>query len=161
MCIRDRYQRRVHGHSVKKNSIQIIIIALFQLLVFVTPQVIKSTHHHHAEKHFAVTTEGKTITPSQEKCPLCHFEFVTFIKADKEKQSVFKKLLYTVSTGKTLGIIQISFHYFANRAPPLFTVQTMQRAILYTIIPFQIIQQSIGLTSVQVRAHWFILSSLN
>jgi len=103
---------------VKKNSIQIIIIALFQLLVFITPQVIKSTHHHHAEAQYAVQVKPNSLTTTHEQCPLCHFEFVTFIKADKERQAIFKKILYTVSTRSTSKVISASFNCFSNRAPP-------------------------------------------
>jgi hypothetical protein len=108
--------------TVKKNSIHIVIIALFQLLVFVTPQVIKSTHHHHTETQFAVPVKDNSISITHEQCPLCHFEFVTFIKADKEKQPIYKKLLYTVTTSCTSDVINTFFNCFSNRAPPLFTV---------------------------------------
>lgn|GEM_PF-2494528 len=103
---------------VKKNQTHIAVIALFQLLLFIAPQVIKDIHHHHSEIHYFAPAKNKALSPEHDQCPICSFEYATFLSAPIEKQDVFKTLLYVFLCRDNYKVENTAIFNLSYRAPP-------------------------------------------
>ena len=58
-----------------------IMLAVFQLLVFLAPILIKSQHHHEeAVSIISGNMSGNVLTKTQKVCSICDFEFLSFVK---------------------------------------------------------------------------------
>jgi hypothetical protein len=105
---------------VKDKSIHIIILALFHLLVFITPISVKSEHTH-AQKNNCVfnSSPGKIISKATKPCPICQFEFVHFITSATKQYDVFQ-IAKPLKNSKLVSVeINFPFTSFSHRAPPV------------------------------------------
>jgi len=104
---------------VKRKRLHIILFAWLQLMVFVTPMVIKLAHHHEANSINVVQTTQKTLVKDNEQCPICHFEFVNFISENNEKPDyVSQNIAILLTSGQTRKLLNAPNQYHSNRAPP-------------------------------------------
>lgn len=104
---------------MKSKRLHIAIFAIFQLLVFITPDSIKAIHHHKSEL-IAVkeVNDISVFSKSSKSCPICNFEFVNFIFKDPSPDFYIK---FENSVKKPELIIQeykFSFTAYLYRAPP-------------------------------------------
>jgi len=112
-------------NKIAKHTIQ-SRFALLLLAVFVGSLLIQPAHilfvHHGLSDGISIKGHEKTITTDQYKyCPICDFEFCTFIsqKLTKVPQSIEfiakQKIVRTFAC-----IVKKSSHLFQLRAPPVF-----------------------------------------
>jgi hypothetical protein len=107
------------NEKVRRKRLYIIFFALLQLVVFLSPLVIKFFHHHEIERIVFTQTTNKTIANHYEQCPICHFEFVNFISTNNEiTQSFSNKFILLISSGETRHLFNSPLQFFSNRAPP-------------------------------------------
>lgn len=105
--------------EVRRKRIYIIFFAIVQLVVFMTPTVVKLVHHHEFERVEFLPTTHKTLTKYNEQCPICHFEFVTFISENNEKSRCdAQNIQLLLSSGETQPLHNTPLQFFSNRAPP-------------------------------------------
>lgn len=106
---------------VDRKKINIIILALFHLLVFVFPYTIKDIHHH--ETHYLhilyQATDGKLVSKAEKPCPICQFEFVNFIRKDSFKYCIYQLANFLKDSEIVPQSYSIAFTSFLHRAPPL------------------------------------------
>ena len=108
---------------MRRKGHHIIFFALLQLLVFITPSVVKLIHHHEVELSVLQFNSNKSIAKDHDRCPICHFEFVNFISSNSEKQSFnFQNLVILLCLGQTSQLLNTPHQFFSNRAPPLAIV---------------------------------------
>ena len=107
------------NEEVRRKRLYIIFFALLQLVVFISPLVIKLFHHHEIERIVLIQTTNKTLANHNEQCPICHFEFVNFISTKNEiTQSYSNKFILLLSSGETRHLFNSPLQFFSNRAPP-------------------------------------------
>jgi hypothetical protein len=94
------------------------IIPVFLALVFLLPTFIKFSHHH--EHHYSTPTHKKQFSVSDEKCPVCNFEFSVFQKG-KISFGNQKNEINIIHNPGRLTSTYADFHGFSFllRAPPL------------------------------------------
>ena len=105
---------------MKSKRLHIAIFAIFQLLVFITPDSIKAIHHHKVELN-AITKDNEhpLISKVPKSCPICNFEFVNFIFKDTSSYSYFKFENTLKKPEPVLQEYKFSFNAYLHRAPPL------------------------------------------
>lgn len=90
-----------------------------QLVVFITPMVIKLVHHHEVEQVVLLNNAQNTFVKGIDNCPICHFEFVNIISNNNEKSCcASQNILVLLSSGQTSQPLNIPHANFSNRAPP-------------------------------------------
>lgn len=103
---------------MRKNRINIAFLALFQLIIFLTPIGIKSVHRHHDHEARIHKNGIVTIESCDDKCVICQFDYLNFIV---DSQPALSPDVITVKA-VTIALIQrphsYSFCYFQYRAPP-------------------------------------------
>lgn len=105
---------------MKKPNINIALLALFHLLIFVAPFVIKAGHNHGSVPVSSFNSfSGKTVS-KEFQCLVCDFEFVTFINQPFFAY-FFLHQVYVVDFAASFVQVFKPFHvYFSLRAPPYF-----------------------------------------
>ena len=104
---------------MRRKGQHIIFFAMLQLLVFITPTVIKLIHHHEVEQFVLQNNTNKSLAKDHDQCPICHFEFVNFISSNSEKLSFdSQNIVIILSLGQTSQLINSPLQFFSNRAPP-------------------------------------------
>ena len=105
---------------MRRKRLYIIFFALLQLVVFITPMVIKLVHHHEAEQVLLLHNTQNTLVKGIDNCPICHFEFVNIISNDSEKPHCdSQNIVILLNSGQTSQFLNTPHRYFSNRAPPL------------------------------------------
>jgi hypothetical protein len=90
-----------------------------QLVVFMTPTVVKLVHHHEFERGEFLQTTHKAFTKDNKQCPICNFEFVTFITENNEKSRCdAQNIPLLLSSGETRQLLNTPLRFYSNRAPP-------------------------------------------
>lgn len=59
---------------------QLSVLVLFHLLLLGYPQLIKTFHVHHHDSVNSLHQQGVLLNVQQDNCPICNFEFISFIK---------------------------------------------------------------------------------
>jgi hypothetical protein len=94
-------------------------LAFMMLILFVSPMTVKAVHHHLPVRiPVLADPHGKSITAAAGACPLCQFEFVTFISFDNQEYSHYSQLSSLDCYEPTPGIKGNSFTCYSLRAPP-------------------------------------------
>ena len=107
-----------------KNKILHSIYALFLAAVFMSTFLIKPLHiiiaHHDSHDFAIVHSERATVsTAGESNCPICDFEFCSFVSADKIDIQKTPECFADNFTPQTIDCqIQKSSHNFLLRAPP-------------------------------------------
>jgi hypothetical protein len=92
---------------------------MLQLVVFLTPMVVKLIHHHEFEHLEFLKTTHNALTKENEQCLICHFEFVTFISETNEKPRCdTQNIILLLSSGETRQLLNTPLRFYSNRAPP-------------------------------------------
>jgi len=100
--------------------------ALLLLAVFVGSLFIKPAHlllgHHELLEGICTTEHGQTVTTDHYKdCPICDFEFCTFIPQIQTCIPQMTMIVQNEQTRPTVDcLVSISTHLFQLRAPPVF-----------------------------------------
>jgi hypothetical protein len=107
---------------LRNKRIHIAFFALFQLMVFVAPVMIKTTHYHVREYSDTVNGSfGKTLSKAEKPCPICQFEFINVIQT-KLQQTTFPLPKCSLKNSDLFSQeFQLSFSSFSHRAPPVFS----------------------------------------
>ena len=93
---------------------------MLQLVVFITPMVIKLIHHHEAEQLVLLHNTRNTFVKGIDKCPICHFEFVNIIANNNEKTCcASQNILILLISGQTSQPLNVPHSDLSNRAPPI------------------------------------------
>jgi hypothetical protein len=104
---------------MKKDNINITILVFFHLLVFTFPFTVKHLHHHKTQNIYHQVTGQKLLSQAEIPCPVCKFEFVSFISKHIRQYCVY----LPISQLKSFGFIQkgykVIFTTSLLRAPPL------------------------------------------
>jgi len=105
---------------MKQSKSHIAPLAFLMLILFVSPMTVKAVHHHSPLQMSApADRQGKSISAAVGTCPVCQFEFVTFIAIDNPEYaplSVFSSLDYCEPTH---GLKAHSYTHYSLRAPPV------------------------------------------
>jgi hypothetical protein len=90
------------------------------LILFVSPMAVKAVHHHlRIQLSVPVDSRQKSLSEEVNACPLCQFEFVTFIASDNQDYTPFSLLSSLGYCESTLGPKGNFFICYSLRAPPL------------------------------------------
>ena len=98
--------------------------ALLLLAVFIGSLLIKPTHsllaHHELSEGICANEHGLTVTTDHYKdCPICDFEFCTFIPQKQISIPQVTMIVCNEQTPSTFACLaSISTHLFQLRAPP-------------------------------------------
>ena len=102
----------------KRNRIS--AIALFQLLLFTFPLIVKTTHQHQNHYNSHQTSTGTELSKWEKPCAVCLYEFYKSIKTE----TAIYGCLISSSPKKTSNYLEtvqaVAFSYISFRAPPLF-----------------------------------------
>lgn len=101
-----------------KKSLHIIILAVFQLLVFVGPIIIKSTHHH-LYPYYASAKDVNGYSKVQKPCFICQFEFVPSIIQIQDPRVILKPETSVINSVIIAQVKDCTFSYLSLRAPPI------------------------------------------
>jgi hypothetical protein len=106
---------------VKNKRINIIILALFQLMVFVVPLSIKSEHRHIQGNSNALVSSlhGKVVSKAEQSCPICKFEFVHFLTPPTNQFPVLRLAKPLKNSELVSAEYNYPFTSFSHRAPPV------------------------------------------
>jgi hypothetical protein len=100
-------------------------LALLLLVVFVCPLFIKPAHtllaHHKLSETICANGHGQAVTADHcKECPICDFEFYTFIPQQKASVPQAIYIVYYQQTAPTVNChIRQSSYIFQLRAPPV------------------------------------------
>ncbi|MGA1978420.1 MAG: hypothetical protein ABSG89_11275 [Bacteroidales bacterium] len=106
---------------MNKKKANIVIIALFHLLVFTFPFTIKAVHHH--ESHYLPAIyqayDGKLLLKAEKSCPICQFEFFSFIADDSPAYRISQPLCRVQNYNLVRQAYKTTRASYLLRAPPL------------------------------------------
>jgi hypothetical protein len=99
----------------------IIILALFHLLVFTFPFAVKEIHHHETSYIHIIpqANEGKLLSQVEKPCPICQFEFVSFILTDLQTQRLCQPVSQINNYNPLQQVYIVPLTSYLLRAPPL------------------------------------------
>ena len=109
--------------KIAKQTIQsrfaLILLSVFIGSLLIKPLHILLSHHQHAEESISIEHDEKITANHYNYCPICDFEFCTFIP---QKQISITQVTLIVRKEQTLPTVAclaaISTHLFQLRAPP-------------------------------------------
>jgi hypothetical protein len=105
---------------VNKRKINIIILALFHLLVLSFPFAIKDIHHHETNYLYIYQTDdGKLLSKAEKPCPICQFEFFSFIGGDPQSYWIRQPVCPIKNCNSVQQAYKVPFSSYLLRAPPL------------------------------------------
>jgi len=105
---------------MNKRRINIIILALFHLMVLSFPCAIKEIHHHETNYlHIYQAGDVTLLSKAEKPCSICQFEFFSFIGADHLHYVICQPVrpiddCYSIQKGYI-----VPFSSYLLRAPPL------------------------------------------
>jgi hypothetical protein len=105
---------------MKRKRPNIIILALFQALIFVAPLCIKDIHHHQGNSiHLSGAANNKVFSGAEKPCAICQYEFVHFISCRILQYSFLQPAKPLINSKFVTSEHKSAFAYFSHRAPPL------------------------------------------
>jgi len=88
--------------------------------VFLTPDIVKATHHHNVELQFIHQGQGPNfLSKASKSCPICNFEFVNFIFKGASPYYYFQSISTIKKPEPVFQEYNFSFTAYLHRAPPL------------------------------------------
>jgi hypothetical protein len=105
---------------MRQRKSHIAPLAFLMLILFVSPITVKAVHHH-VQVQISVPDDshGKSVSASVSACPVCQFEFVTFIAYGLPDFSPFCQPSSSFPCEAIFHSKGISFDFCSLRAPPL------------------------------------------
>ena len=99
----------------------IVPLAYLMLALFVSPITVKAVHHHLPSQNYALAdTQGKSVSAAVSLCPVCHFEFVTFLAFYIPRFTCLSQLT-SVDCCEPIHVIKTNtFTCYSHRAPPAY-----------------------------------------
>jgi len=107
---------------VRKNRINIILLAIFHIALLLNPLVLKSVHKHDSSIQQNSQQQFPSIGKHLEDCPICKFEFVNFIVKSPLKFTALISSSKVNFPTVTFRVVPQPFCYFQHRAPPAWVV---------------------------------------
>jgi len=107
---------------VRKNRINIILLAIFHIALLINPIVLKSVHKHVSPIQQNFNQQFPSFNKHHEECLICQFEFVNFIAETPLKVTPIissSKVNYPLTTSQ---VVPTAFSYFQHRAPPEWVI---------------------------------------
>lgn len=112
-------QLKFHAYKlVKKNRINIFLLAILHIALLLNPIILKSAHRHNSPIQQNSIQLSTSIDKQQKDCPICKFEFVNLIVISPLKYTALlapNKINFPVTT---FHVVPQPFCYFQHRAPP-------------------------------------------
>jgi hypothetical protein len=107
--------------TMRRRKSHIAPLAFLMLILFVSPITVKALHHHLPEHISAFAQhQGKSISEAVVACPVCQFEFVTFITCDIPEYNHFVGFTSFDCCEPTRDLQGNFFTYYSLRAPPVY-----------------------------------------
>lgn len=100
-------------------QIKLPILILIHLLLLWYPQMVKSLHVHHNEEVCCHHDNGVSFDTAEEPCPVCNFEFVSFIGNSNTRLQVRLPEIKLIDLPVLEAIYTNQLFYFSHRAPPI------------------------------------------
>lgn len=98
---------------------RLLFLVLIHLLLLWYPQMIKSVHVHHNEHLCCLDDHGVSFDTPEAPCPICNFEFVSFIETIPTRLKVCLPEIQEINLpAPEITYSQLLF-YFSLRAPPI------------------------------------------
>lgn len=94
-------------------------LVIIHLLLLWYPQLIKLVHDHHNEHVSCLHDHEVSFDHPEELCPVCNFEFVSFIEADHYNLNVCLPEIHVADLPAPESINPHLLFYFSLRAPPI------------------------------------------
>ena len=105
---------------MKQSKSHIAPLAFLMLILFVSPMTVKAVHHHSPLQVPAPSDpHGKIISAEAGTCPVCQFEFVTFIAFDNPEYTPYRVFSSLDYCDPTHGLKASSHSLCSLRAPPV------------------------------------------
>lgn len=105
---------------MNNKKINIVVLALFHLLVFTFPFAIKVIHHH--ETHYLnvhQSADGRQLSEAEKLCPICQFEFVSFIAGEHMAFGICQPVCLIKNCNPVQKVYKVPGTSYLLRAPPL------------------------------------------
>lgn len=99
--------------------LKIALPAVFQLLVFLYPTVIRTAHQHQNHAHQYHSTQGTTLSQWEKPCAICQFEFDTHVKSETPLFYSNNPSVSTIRVEHSTSVINAAFSFISLRAPPV------------------------------------------
>lgn len=118
LCARFKSMNKTTYHTIQSR------FALLLLVVFVGSLLIKPAHsllehHQHALEIYTTTHEPTVTTNHYKNCPICDFEFCSFIPQKQLSIPQTTAIVRNEQIRPTVDcLVSISSHHFQLRAPP-------------------------------------------
>jgi hypothetical protein len=106
---------------MRERKSHIVPLAYLMLALFVSPLTVKAVHHHFPSPIYSLNeTQGKSVSSAVSSCPVCHFEFVTFLAFYIPRYTYFSQLT-SVDCCEPIRAIKIkTLASYSLRAPPAY-----------------------------------------
>ncbi len=100
----------------KRRHISFFTLSFLALLLY--PGLIKLVHVHHTSLD-SFSSVGVSLQTQEEPCPVCNFEFVSFLNEHEEEFEFKLPCIAVTNTPETKAYKIPSIIYFSLRAPPI------------------------------------------
>jgi hypothetical protein len=101
----------------KQKNISFLILNLLILLFY--PGIVQLVHKHHHEEHICCQhVDISSFTTEEDPCPVCDFQFVSFIGTQPDHVKVSFSPLAVIDTKIPEKASFSELFYFSLRAPP-------------------------------------------
>jgi hypothetical protein len=89
--------------------------------VFTFPFAIKDIHHHETNYLNIVhqVTDGKMLSKAEKPCPICQFEFVSFVAVDSQAYWTRQPVCLIKNCNSVQEVYKVPLTSYLLRAPPL------------------------------------------
>lgn len=101
----------------RQNKLSILI--LIHLLLLWYPQLVKSVHVHHEEDSCCHHDHGVSFDVPEEVCPVCDFEFVSFVQTANIRISAYFPVIQVISIPENKDVYIHPRFNLSLRAPPV------------------------------------------
>jgi hypothetical protein len=101
----------------KQKKIAFLILNLLILLFY--PGIVKLVHEHHDQPICCQNRDISSFISEQESCPVCDFQFVSFIATQPNQVKVSFSHLALIDTKIPERDSISELFYFSLRAPPI------------------------------------------
>ncbi|HCY41913.1 MAG TPA: hypothetical protein DHV48_11250 [Prolixibacteraceae bacterium] len=101
----------------RQNKLSILI--LLHLLLLWYPQMIKSVHVHHEEDSCCHHNHGVSFDIPEEVCPVCDFEFVSFVQPASTQFSAYLPIVQALIIPENTDVYIQPHFRLSLRGPPV------------------------------------------
>jgi hypothetical protein len=101
----------------KQKNISFLILNLLILLFY--PEIVKLAHEHHDQPICCKNGDISSFITEEQACPVCDFQFVSFIASQPDQIKVSISHLGVIETKIPERVSISELFYFSLRAPPL------------------------------------------